>query len=238
MDNYTQQYLRHGRSLETPHYPHSVELRTLSQTGIVGGLLALMGLAAALVAAMRAMRPPPELGPAGEGEGEAGEREGEGEGPTGTDAIGGSPDDSLGRYVAAAALAGFGYWAVHGSVDWFWEFAGLGAPAFALLGLACALTPRRAALEGASEGAPRARVRRVALAVGMLALAAVVAASLVAPWLSQLEVQSAARVWPAAPAKAYARLHDAANLNPLSDEPDLLAGSIALRLGEVSRADR
>ena len=238
VDNYTQQYLRHGRSLETPHYPHSVELRTLSQTGIVGGLLALMGLAAALVAAMRAMRPPPELGPAGEGEGEAGEREGEGEGPTGTDAIGGSPDDSLGRYVAAAALAGFGYWAVHGSVDWFWEFAGLGAPAFALLGLACALTPRRAALEGASEGAPRARVRRVALAVGMLALAAVVAASLVAPWLSQLEVQSAARVWPAAPAKAYARLHDAANLNPLSDEPDLLAGSIALRLGEVSRADR
>ena len=37
---------------------------------------------------------------------------------------------------------------VHGSVDWFWEFAGLGAPAFALLGLLCALRPgdRRAGL--------------------------------------------------------------------------------------------
>jgi len=43
--------------------------------------------------------------------------------------------------VAAAALAGFAYWAVHGSFDWFFEFAGLGAPAFALLGLGCALAP-------------------------------------------------------------------------------------------------
>ena len=200
VDNYAQQYLRHGRSLETPHYPHSVELRTLSQTGLVGGLLALVGLGAALLAAMRAVR---------------------------------APEDPLGRYVAAAALAGFGYWAVHGSVDWFWEFAGLGAPAFALLGLACALTPRRAA----PERAPRARSGRVALAAVALTAAAVVAASFAAPWLSQLEVQSAARVWPAAPAKAYARLNDAANLNPLSDEPYLLAGSIALRVGEVDRAD-
>ncbi len=28
-DNFRQQYLAHGRSDETPHYPHSVELRTL-----------------------------------------------------------------------------------------------------------------------------------------------------------------------------------------------------------------
>ncbi len=257
VDNYAQQYLRHGRSLETPHYPHSVELRTLSQTGILGGLLGLVGLAAALVAAMRAVRAPPEMGPAGEGEEN-------GEGPTGADAMRGSPEDSLGRYVAAAALAGFGYWAVHGSVDWFWEFAGLGAPAFALLGLACALAPRRTArsltgavvsasgdlamappgLAGAPpspaapEGAPHARSGRVALAVAALVAAGVVVVAFAAPWLGQLEVQSAARVWPAAPAKAYARLNDAANLNPLSDEPYLLAGSIALRLGELGRADR
>ena len=68
-------------------------------------------------------------------------------------------------------------------------------------------------------------------------VALVAAASLVAPWLSQLEVQSAARVWPATPGKAYARLNDAAGLNPLSDAPYLVAGSIALRLGEVRRAD-
>ena len=53
-DNFQQQYLRHGHSGETPRYPHSVELRTLSQTGVIGTLLALMGLGAALLAAMRA----------------------------------------------------------------------------------------------------------------------------------------------------------------------------------------
>jgi O-antigen ligase len=315
VDNFAQQYLQRGHSLETPHYPHSVELRTLSQTGLVGTLLALVGLLSALFAALQGIRTPAHTSSQ------------PGEAP-------GTGLDPLGRYVAAAALAGFGYWAVHGSVDWFWEFAGLGAPAFALLGLACALTPRMPALalpsaaltsgaalasEGltlapespafAPEGsapapqsppparesstwglgrpapgpehptpaqgsaaapaqgdaaapqgssaaalhlqippaAPRSpspaptgrrrRPQRLALTLAALALAAVAAASFLAPWLSQLEVQSAARVWPASPAKAYTRLNDAAHLNPLSDEPYLVAGSIALRLGEVGRAD-
>jgi tetratricopeptide (TPR) repeat protein len=61
--------------------------------------------------------------------------------------------------------------------------------------------------------------------------------SLAAPWLSHLEVQSAARVWPRAPRRAYARLSDAAKLNPLSDEAYLVAGSIALRFGDLARAD-
>jgi len=70
------------------------------------------------------------------------------------------------------------------------------------------------------------------------AIAAVLAAlSLTAPWLSQLEVQSAARVWRSAPQSAYARLRTAANLNPLSDEAYLVAGSIALRFGDLARAD-
>jgi tetratricopeptide (TPR) repeat protein len=70
----------------------------------------------------------------------------------------------------------------------------------------------------------------------LVALAAM--ASLGAPWLSQLEIQSAARIWTSAPQTAYARLQDAARLNPLSDEADLVAGSIALRYGELARADR
>ena len=47
VDNFAEQYLRHGRSTETPHYPHSVELRTLTQTGLIGTLLAVVGLGAA-----------------------------------------------------------------------------------------------------------------------------------------------------------------------------------------------
>ena len=176
--------------------------------------------------------------------------------------------DPLAASVAAAALAGFAYWLVHGSFDWFWEFAGLGAPAFALLGLACALAPRAASAGIASEGETAASAgsagatgatgaaspersgrlgraqaivsaaspRRLALAAGaVLALAG--AASLIAPWLSQLQLQNAARIWPAAPRRAYADLNDAAGLNPLSDQPYLLAGSIALRFGDQVRAD-
>jgi O-antigen ligase len=204
-ENFEEQYLAHRRSEETPHYPHSVELRTLAETGLVGALLALVGLGAALFASARALR----------------------------------RRDPLVRTVAGAALAGFAYWLVHGSFDWFWEFAGLGAPAFAMLGIACALAPARAA---PSERVARVSVgdralRRLAVAICVLVSLAAVA-SLALPWLSQLEVESAARIWTKAPQSAYARLRDAADLNPLSDEASLVAGSIALRYGELTRADR
>ncbi len=235
-DNFAQQYLVHGRSDETPRYPHSVELRTLSQTGLIGGLLAVVGLGAALLAGWRAMR----------------------------------RSDPLARIVAAAALAGFAYWAVHGSFDWFWEFAGLGSCAFALLGIACSLTgvggaqnrdaPRARGGHqglGRDDGAPGRPVQHApaqgssikegrqargwapirlvfATVTGLLALAAV--ASLVAPWLSERQIQSAARIWPQAPLTAYGRLGEAAKLNPLSDRPYLVEGSIALRYGDLARA--
>jgi hypothetical protein len=204
-DNFQQQYLAHGRSEETPRYPHSVELRTLSQTGIVGAVLALGGLLAALTAVWRALR----------------------------------SSDELGRVVAAAAAGAFAYWAVHGSLDWFWEFAGLGAPAFALLGLACALAPAKERLSGPTPAVPRARLLahpRVLADAGLL-LGLAAAVSLAAPWLSQLQVQRAAHIWTTSPRSAYAQLSDAARLNPLSDEAYLTAGSIALRYGELTYAD-
>jgi tetratricopeptide (TPR) repeat protein len=71
---------------------------------------------------------------------------------------------------------------------------------------------------------------------GLLLLA--LGGSLAAPWLSRLEVQNAANIWTRAPRVAYKRLDDAAGLNPLSDEAYLVAGSIALRYGELTHADR
>jgi tetratricopeptide (TPR) repeat protein len=222
-DNFAEQYLARGRETETPHYPHSVELRTLVQGGLIGAAIALVGLAAALLAALRA-------------------------------AISSLArrTDPLAATTAAAALAGFAYWLVHGSFDWFWEFAGLGAPAFALLGLTCALAPRlspaTAAVPAATGGASSAagtglgaalRRRRMLIGVGVgVVLALAAALSLIAPWLSQLQVENAARIWPNAPRKAYADLDRAARLNPLSDQPYLVAGSIALRFGDLARADR
>jgi tetratricopeptide (TPR) repeat protein len=234
VDNFQQQYLVHGRSGETPHYPHSVELRTLSQTGVIGLVLAVLGLGAALLASSRAwLRATARRA------------------------------DPLGAWVAMAALSGFAYWLVHGSVDWFWEFAGLGAPAFALLGLSCSLAPRarvassgaiipdddaavadgNAAAEGDADPAKRRPARRagpsrVALLAGFVVVALVTCLSLAAPWLSELQVERAARIWSTAPRKAYSTLEDAASLNPLSDEPYLVAGTIALRFGDLARADR
>ncbi len=198
-DNFQQQYLAHGRSEETPRYPHSMELRTLVQSGLLGTLIALVGLGAALLVAARALRAP----------------------------------DPLVRSVVAAAMAGFAYWVVGGSFDWFWEFAGLGAPAFAMLGLVCALATRGAAQERERTGG----CSRPALLAGA-PIVLLAAASLAAPWFSQLQIESAASVWTRSPLTAYARLRDAANLNPLSDQAYLVAGDIALRYDDVSRADR
>ena len=59
-DNFQQDYLQRARTLERPRYPHSLELRILSQTGLVGGLLLLLAFAATGVAAARArLRGPP-----------------------------------------------------------------------------------------------------------------------------------------------------------------------------------
>jgi tetratricopeptide (TPR) repeat protein len=203
-DNYQQQYLLHGRSDETPRYPHSVELRALSETGLLGALLLLTAIGAALAGTAAALR----------------------------------RSDPLARSVAAAALAGFAYWLVHGSIDWFWEFAGLGAPAFALLGLACALAPTARPALAHGRATPRGPGARRMLGAFALLVGLAIAASLTAPWLSQLEVQDAAHIWTRAPRTAYSRLNEAADLNPLSDTPYLVAGSIALRYGELNRADR
>jgi O-antigen ligase len=229
-DNFAESYLAHGRSAETPRYPHSVELRTLAETGLVGGLLALVGLGGAGVATWRALTRHP---------------------------------DPLARAAAAAAAAGFVYWVVHGSFDWFWEFAGLGVPAFALLGLCCGLAPRGAPAGAAAGGdqpsaagaggppdavsaapaarlpaGPRAPWQRAGVLAAASVLALAVAAAFTLPWLSRLQVQSAAAVWVAHPGVAYARLNAAARLNPLSAEPYEVAGTIALRRGEETRADR
>jgi tetratricopeptide (TPR) repeat protein len=53
VENFQEEYLLHGESGEQPRYAHSLELGALSQTGVVGGLLLLGAIAAALAAALR-----------------------------------------------------------------------------------------------------------------------------------------------------------------------------------------
>jgi tetratricopeptide (TPR) repeat protein len=154
--------------------------------------------------------------------------------------------DPLAAAVAGGAVGAFAYWAVHGMTDWFWEWAGLGAPAFALLGLACSLAPpTRAAAVDAAAGdptpgpLPRRRSsrqrRRVRLALGGVGLLAALAA-VASPWLAERQVRSSAEIFRTRPFAAYDGLDRAARLDPFSDRPSLVKGSIALRFGDLPRA--
>jgi predicted Zn-dependent protease len=73
-------------------------------------------------------------------------------------------------------------------------------------------------------------------AVALSALA--LAWSFGAPWLAEEYVDEAAGIWPDHPRTAYDRLDRARSLNPLSARPDLVGGSIALRLDDRRTAER
>jgi len=139
--------------------------------------------------------------------------------------------------TAGGALATFAYWLVHSSGDWLWEFPGLAAPALALLGLATAAAPRRPA-RGAMTGRVGPLVRHPAVAAGVGVALLVPAISLLMPWLAAREVDRAGDVWSDRPAEAYTRLDRAASLDPLSRDPKVNEGAIALQLGDLPRAER
>lgn len=198
-DNFQEDYLAGRRSAESPRYPHSIELRTLAETGIVGTILLLGFLAAAFLAVARATR----------------------------------RADPLAASVAVAASLVFIYWLIHGSFDWLWEFAGLGVPAFAMLGLACGLLPRSLV---APAGAPARERRQPLVRAALMVAAAVAVLSLALPWLSDVQVGYAAAHWHEEPGAAYSRLDRAASLDRLSPDPYLVKGTIALRRSEEGRA--
>ena len=132
---------------------------------------------------------------------------------------------SFARGVSVSTAAVFVYWFVHGSVDWFWDVPALSGPAFAALGLASAVVRKPRA-----DARPRKRPE-LGWAAAALAFVAV-ACTLLPPWLSAAEVNAAAQSWKHDRGGAFARLHRARRLNPLADNPDLVAGAIASRLGD------
>jgi hypothetical protein len=222
VEGFRPEYLVHGRSAETPAYAHSLPLRTLAETGLAGTLLLAAALAAAVVAAAAAMRR--------------------------------RDDPTLAAAAAGGALGAAAYWLVHGAADWFFEIGGLGFAAFLLLGLACGLAPRRATVARGGEGAVpaggagavtpggapegRGRRRRALAAVAASVVAVAAGAALALPWLAERDVLAAGDAFAGRPADAFAHLRRAADLQPLSDRPALVGGSIAVRHGDLALADR
>lgn len=129
--------------------------------------------------------------------------------------------DEIAGGAVAAAIAVCAYWVLHGSVDWFWEIPALSAPAFGFLGLAASPVPAPA---GVTPPPVRRRVTYWATAAAVVS-----AVSLALPWLSQSYENAGAAGWRRDAKQAYARFERAAELNPLSAQPLLVKGSVALQ---------
>ncbi len=193
-NNFATEYLSSRRSDEEPTDPHSIEMKVLVQTGVVGSALFLAFLTCALLAVRR------------------------------------RGVDPFRRGLAASLVVGFSYWLIHGSVEWFWEIPALTAAALAFLGLAAAVS-----VDSPSRKAVVRRPDRRLLVAALALVAIVISASYCAPWLSERYVDNASRSWRAAPAQSYRMLDRARALDPLSDQPDLVAGTIAERQRDYQR---
>ncbi|MDX6481699.1 MAG: hypothetical protein QOG85_2209 [Gaiellaceae bacterium] len=119
--------------------------------------------------------------------------------------------------LALACAAGCGYWLMHASIDWFWEFPALTAPAFALLALA-----------GARETEPAMgwSAWRTAATVPAIAAAAFV---LAVPWIAVSLTDEALALGPTP--HAYSLLRRASSLNPFGAQPALVEASLAAGAG-------
>ncbi|HZP72246.1 MAG TPA: O-antigen ligase family protein [Gaiellaceae bacterium] len=122
--------------------------------------------------------------------------------------------------VGLASATMFFYWLAHGSVDWLWEFPGLSGPVFVLLGCTASVEPPPVVATERSRWT-RFNSSTVHIAAGIAA-----AVLLVPSWLAARDVASALSSWRRDPAGASSLLHDATRLNPVSDEADVVAGTI------------
>jgi tetratricopeptide (TPR) repeat protein len=123
--------------------------------------------------------------------------------------------------LALACAAGCGYWLAHASIDWFWEFPALTAPAFALLALAGTESATAPASWNAWKAA--ATVPAIAAAAAVLAI----------PWVAVSLTDEAVALGPTP--HAYSLLRNASSLNPFSAQPALSEAVLAANEGDSTR---
>ena len=218
-DNFDDYYVPRRHTGEEPSYTHSLELRLLAHTGIVGFALFAVFLVAAIAAAMPARR------------------------RSGLEVfVAGAALLPLVVWVIHGSLDWF--WeipALSGPALGFLAMAGaLGAAASQATEPADGapgLTGANGAPGPTGANVPRRRSsgRAVTAVVGVLAVVAAVVV-LGFPYLSVREVSVASNMRGTDPAKALSDLRIAADLNPLSPDPGRIGGTIALQTGEYATA--
>jgi hypothetical protein len=142
------------------------------------------------------------------------------------------------RSLVAACVAVGVYFLAHGSLDWLDEYPALTLPAVGLPFAALALhRPGRRRRTG--RPTPFAQRSPWPARLGAAAVGAVVVAALAAllpPWIAVRYQERARQTWTAAPAVAFDDLRRAADLNPLSIDPVIAEGTLAVQLGQTVRA--
>lgn len=219
-DDWSDYYLVHRRSDEQPRWTHSLQLRLLAHTGIIGTLLFAVFLVAALLGALRSRR---RAGPAAAAAAIAllplvvwfvhGSIDWFWEFP----ALSGATFALLGAATAVMTPAQQADAAPRDAAPApAGDTAAPAAPADATDAASAPARPR--ASRGVRIGATAA--------VAVAAVAALLALAL--PFAAERETVDASNNWVENPAAALRKLDNAADLNPLSARAPLVAGVIAL----------
>ena len=210
IDNFSVAYLQRRDSTEEPLHPHSLVVRLLSQTGIIGTALFAGFLACALAAGIRGLR--------------RGDRFARGLAAASLGAFaywfGHASGDWLWAFPGLSAPA-FAWLALAGAVE---EQA---APVAGEAG-------ERERVGADYDPVPR-ELPRAAITVAIAVLLVGAAVSYVRPLAAAEDVAKATEVWRVNPEVAFERLDRAAGWDPLSDEPYVYAGAIAERRGDLDR---
>ncbi len=220
-DNFDNYYVIHRRINQEPAWTHSLEIRLLAHTGIIGFALFAVFLVAAIIAALRARR-----------------RSGASDL---TRAVAGAALLPLVVWVIHGSIDWF--WempALSGPALGFLGMAGALGRAPVERGPSGRAPeggdpPARTTVQGDPSG--RSPRRILADAAAGLALVAVVVV-LGFPYLSVREESVASNVRHSDPNQALADLNTAADLNPLSPDPGRIGGTIALQTGQYAQALR
>jgi hypothetical protein len=218
-DNFGDYYLTMRRTTEEPSWTHSLELRLLAHTGIVGFLLFGGFLVAAIKAAARTRR----------------------RGDPDVRLLGAALLLPFVVWLIHGSLDWF--WEVPALSGPALGFLGAAGGLGTALGFDGARTDDPATPAGAGGAVPpprpRSRRGRIPAPLGIVSGVVVLACLTVVlafPYLSAHEVQVASRADADNPSAALNDLRIAAELNPLSSDPGRLAGAIALRAGRWTLA--
>lgn len=207
-DNFAEYYARHrASSFEEPRWVHSLALRLLAHTGIVGAALFLAILAAigaGVLGVWRGARDPARRAAAGAAL------------LPGVVWVAHGSVDWLWEFPALSLAA-------H-------AFAG------AALALSRTVEPEPDAEREPAPGPARSARARRAIRAGAIAVLLGVSALMAPSLIADSEVSSAARGWRADPAHALDRLERARTLNPLAARPWLVEGEIHARRGALAAA--